>query len=103
MTLLSATPIERARKAHGRILQSLQAPGSQVALAKMLGVSESKVSRLKNESLEDALALLYLCEFEIVDEDAVTVRPETLQFMRQSLARVFSDDAMAKKLIEDDE
>ncbi len=103
MTLLSATPIERARKAHGRILQSLQEPGSQVALAKTLGVSESKVSRLKNESLEDALALIYLCGFKIVDEDAVTIRPEALQFMRQSLARVLADDAMAKTLFEGDE
>ncbi|MEY2342094.1 hypothetical protein AB4090_08305 [Acidithiobacillus sp. IBUN Pt1247-S3] len=74
-----------------------------MALSKTLGVSESKISRLKNEALEDALALIYLCGFKIVDEDAVTIRRDALQFMRQSLARVLADDAMAKSVFEADE
>ncbi len=93
MTILSGSPIEMARKAHGRILQSMQEPGSQLALAKALGVSQSK-----NEALKDALALIYLNGFKVVDEDAVTIRSEVLQFLRQRMSRVLVDDEMAKIL-----
>ena len=52
MGSVSPNPSERARKAYCAVLQRLQEPGTQVALASDIGVSESTISRFKNEQLE---------------------------------------------------
>lgn len=59
MTALLLSPAERARKAHARVLQALQVPGTARNLAQAMGVSEATISRTKTEKLEDAVALLY--------------------------------------------
>jgi AraC-like DNA-binding protein len=69
MSELSATPIERARKAHGRVLRALEEPGTARNLAQVLGTSETTVSRLKNEKLEDAITLIYHLGFKVVAQD----------------------------------
>ena len=51
MDPVSQPPQERARKAYSTVLQRLQAPGTQTALATTMGVSESTISRFKNEQL----------------------------------------------------
>lgn len=68
MSELSSTPIERSRKAHSAVLQSLQDPGTQRNVALALGVSESTVSRTK-ANLEDAITLLYQIGFKVVSQD----------------------------------
>lgn len=103
MSLLSATPAERARKAHGRLLHAMQEPGSQVALAKALGTSESTVSRIKNEALENALAMIYQLGFKVVREDRVCIDPGALDFMRRTTVRVMAQEDMAARMFEEDE
>lgn len=70
MTASSPTPLEKARKAHSALLQALQEGGKQGAIAVALGVSDSTVSRIKTEKVEDALNLLYLAGFKLVPADA---------------------------------
>lgn len=103
MSLLSHSPIERARKSHARILQSVQEPGSQVAIAKTLGTSESTVSRIKNQMLEDVLAFLYCAGWKVVQSDRVCVDPGALDFMRRTTSRVMSQSELAAQLWEEDE
>ncbi|MBI3157615.1 MAG: hypothetical protein HYZ20_19720 [Burkholderiales bacterium] len=79
MTELSCSPCERARKAHGRVLQCLQEPGTQRNLAHAMGVSEATISRVKTEKLEDALALLYQLGFKVVPSDRLCVPTDYLQ------------------------
>lgn len=69
MSELSRTPTERARKAHSAALQAMQDPGTQRTVAQVLGVSESTVSRIKTEKLEDAITLLYHLGFKVVPQD----------------------------------
>jgi hypothetical protein len=48
------------------VLQALQEPGRAVAIAAVMGVSESTVSRLKNEHLESLCELLAHAGLKIV-------------------------------------
>ena len=82
MTLLSCTASERARKAHCRVLQAMQDPGTQRNLAVALGVSEATISRVKTEKLEDAMAVLYQLGFKVVPQDHPNVPPDYLQALR---------------------
>jgi DNA-binding XRE family transcriptional regulator len=86
MAELSLTPAERSRKAFSRVLQRLQDPGTQRNLANMLGVSESTISRIKTEKLEDALALLYQLGFKVVPQDRYCVPADYLHAL-QVMAR----------------
>lgn len=103
MPELSLSPAERSRKAYGRFLQSLQEPGRQVALAAVLGVSESTVSRIKNERMEECLSLLYHAGFKVVPAEKVCITPDALAFMRQVTARVLASDDQARELFGGDE
>lgn len=69
MSALSLTPAERARKSLSKVLQSMQDPGTQRNVAQVLGVSESTVSRIKTEKLEDAITLLCHLGFKVVPSD----------------------------------
>jgi hypothetical protein len=100
MTELSLAPAERARKAHSRVLQSLQPAGTQVAVAAVLGVSESTVSRIKNDRLEEVLFFLYASGWKLVEADKVCVQREELAMLRGFYARAVKESA---QLFEDDE
>lgn len=69
MPQLSLTPTERARKSYSKVLQAMQDPGTQRNVAQVLGVSESTVSRIKSEKLEDAITLLCHLGFKVVPSD----------------------------------
>jgi AraC-like DNA-binding protein len=86
MPALSLTAPERARKAHARVLQALQEPGTARTLAQVMGVSEATISRTKTEKLEDALALLYQLGFKVVEQDRHCVPADYLQAL-QVMAR----------------
>ena len=92
MSQLSETPQERARKAYARVLQALGEPGRQVALAATLGTSESTISRLKTERLEDCLAVLYALGFKVVESNRICVTPTALEFMRQVTSRALANE-----------
>lgn len=88
MSELSANPVEKARKAHARVLQSMQAPGKGGAIAVVLGVSDSTVSRMKTEHLESALQLIYALGFKVVQGDSKCIDPATYQFLTNKHAHV---------------
>ena len=58
MNASSPTTTERARKSQSVILRAMQEPGRQTAAATCMGVSESTVSRMKSEQLEQFCLLL---------------------------------------------
>jgi hypothetical protein len=103
MSELLITPLERSRKAHSRFLQRMQEPGRGVALAASMGVSESTISRIKSDKVEDALALLYTCGFKLVSSDKVCVDVDELRMLRQSYARAVQNESIAAQLFGGDE
>ena len=100
-TQLSETPQERSRKAFARVLQVMGEPGRQVALAATLGTSESTISRLKTERLEDVLTVLYALGFKVVGSEKVCIDAQALEFMRATTARALNGGCA--NLWEDDE
>jgi len=50
------------------VLAAMQDPGTQRTVAQVLGVSESTVSRIKTEKLEDAITLLCHLGFKVVPQ-----------------------------------
>lgn len=87
---LSASGIEKARKAYARVLQAFADTGRATAIAAQLGVSDSTVSRYKNDKLEDAITLIYLAGFKIVDSHAVTVDVDELKGFRMQSMRLMA-------------
>jgi len=103
MPSLSCTPSERARKAHSRVLQSLQEPGAQRHLAAAMGVSEATISRVKTEKLEDAMALLYQLGFKVVPVERVCVDLQMYEAMTRIATRAMADAETARRLVWGDE
>lgn len=66
MSPVLPTVADRSRKMVATVLQRLQEPGRQVSIASAMGVSESTVSRLKNEHLESLCELLAHAGLKIV-------------------------------------
>ncbi len=81
MPQLSASALEKSRKAHGRVLQAMQEPGTARNVAQVLGVSEATISRTK-ACLEDAITLLYHLGFKVVPHDCAMVPSDYLQALR---------------------
>lgn len=81
----------------------MKGDASQHAIAAAIGASEATVSRIKNERLEECLALLYAAGFKVVSQEKVCVSAEALQFMRQVTARVLADEKRASELFLEDE
>lgn len=102
MTELQHEPRERSRKALAAVLQALQEPGTQKALAVALGTSESTLSRIKTEKLEDALTLVYQLGFKLVPSDRACVRRDAVEFLRQIAANVLSNEDSAWQALGDE-
>lgn len=101
---LSADLTEKARKAHSTVLRRLQEPGRQAAIATVMGVSESTVSRLKNDCSEQFCMLLSCAGLKIVASERVCVDPETYRAMAHIAGRAMQQPDVASKLLwEDDE
>eukprot|EP00456_Euglypha_rotunda_P001730 TRINITY_DN10334_c0_g2_i4.p2 TRINITY_DN10334_c0_g2~~TRINITY_DN10334_c0_g2_i4.p2 ORF type:complete len:115 (+),score=24.96 TRINITY_DN10334_c0_g2_i4:333-677(+) len=58
MSLSSPTPAERARKGAVLAARALAEPGRAAAVASVMGLSESTISRIKNERLDEILLFL---------------------------------------------
>jgi len=69
-----------------------------VALAATLGVSESTVSRMKTEQLENLLAFLYALGFKVVPQGKVCVDADELRMLRQTYARAVQCEQVAAQL-----
>lgn len=103
MPASSVTPAERSRKMVSFVLQALQEPGRQVAIAASMGVSESTVSRMKNEQLENMTLLLAHAGLKIVPADYVCVDRMTYESVAHLATRAMSRPEIAKQLIWEDE
>ncbi len=88
MNEFCSSVLEKARKAHSRVLQVMGKPGKGGELAHLLGVSDSTVSRMKTEQLEINIALIYGLGFKLVSEGEVTVDAEELHVLRRYYNRV---------------
>jgi hypothetical protein len=84
----SSPPAERACKAMQMVLQRLQEPGTALAAATAMGVSEATVSRLKNERMEDCLRLLAHLGLKVVPVEHRCVKAEAYAFLVQTHERV---------------
>lgn len=96
MPALSSSALEKARKAHSRVLQAMQEPGTARNVAQVLGVSESTISRQK-ATMEDAITLLYHLGFKVVPSDCELVPHDYLHAL-QVFARVGCSVEPAKTL-----
>lgn len=85
------------------VLTRLQDTGIQASLAIAQGVSESTISRIKNEKLEDAITLLVHLGFKVVSESKVCVDRSMYQAMVTIAGRAMSDSSTAQKLVWEDE
>jgi hypothetical protein len=103
MSQLCLSPLERSRNAHGRVLQAMQATGTGVALSIAMGKSEATISRIKNDQLEDVLALLYHLDFKIVTGSKVCVDVGELNMLRQTYSRAVQNEKLAAQLFGGDE
>lgn len=81
MATVSLPPDERARKAMHLVLQRLQEPGTALAAAVAMGTSESTVSRIKTERLEECLRLMAHLGLKVVPADFVCVNPDAYHFL----------------------
>lgn len=100
MNTSSDTTLGKARKAHSVVLRSLHEGAKQGAIAVAMGVSDSTVSRIKTEKLEDALTLIYLAGFKVVPQD-VKCYPADYVTALHTMARMHM--AAARSLEWDDE
>jgi len=103
MSELSNTPLERSRKALSSVLQAMQEPAIGKTLAISMGTSESTISRIKSEKLEDVLALVYQLGFKVVPSDRVCVDKRTYESIAHIASRAMADESTAQKLVWGDE
>lgn len=83
-----------------RVLQRMNDAATGVQLAVSTGFSETKVSRIKNDQLEDAVLLLAHLGFKVVASDQKCVHPAAYEFLVESHRRVVE---RAPELIWDEE
>lgn len=86
MTELSHCQNEIARKNERAILHALAAV-SQKAVCDAVGLSETKISRLKDGSLEQYCAALAFMGLKIVPIDVVTVTRAERRFMAEQMVK----------------
>lgn len=98
MPELCTPPLERSRKALSRVLQTMQDPGTARNVAQVLGVSESTISRTK-EQLDNALALMYQLGFKVVPEDHVCVQRDRYEAMSTLARAAMACEETSRKLI----
>lgn len=88
MTEVSKTPAETTRKGVQLALQALQEPAKAVSVAAAMGVSESTVSRIKTERLEEVVTFLAHLGLKVVPTEFKCVNPEAYAFLTSTHRRV---------------
>ena len=88
MPTLSRTPAETARKGVQLAFQVLQEPGRAVAAAATMGVSESTISRIKNERMEEVVLFLAALGLKVVPVEFKCVDPTAYAFLTSTHQRV---------------
>lgn len=91
MSAVSNAPPETARKGVQLALQRLQEGGKAGAVATAMGVSDSTVSRIKTERLEEVVLLLAHLGLKIVPADFKCVNPDAYAFLTRTHERVMRE------------
>jgi hypothetical protein len=91
MAPVSLPPAETARKGVQLALQRLQEPGKAGACAAAMGTSDSTVSRIKTERLEECVLLLAHLGLKVVPADFKCVNPEAYAFLTSTHERVMRE------------
>lgn len=103
MSELLISPAERSRKAHSLILAALSPSGTQKNLAQIMGTSETKVSLIKTDKLEDSVALIYQLGFKVVPSDRICVDRKKYAALETIARAAMADEANSKKLFWEEE
>jgi transcriptional regulator with XRE-family HTH domain len=83
------------RRNYSWLMRRLGKPGTQRAVAQMLGISESTVSELKNGgALERVIRIISAVQGKLVDEDTTCLDPIDKAFVNRILARTASSGAL---------
>lgn len=85
----SSDPAERARKSASILLQRLAPVGTQTAIAAAMGVSDSKISRLKEE-IAPLMEIAARCGLKLVDAEKICLKESEVKFLRETYAIVSS-------------
>ena len=88
MSASSRPPAETARKGVQLAFQALQEPGKAGAVAVSMGVSDSTVSRLKTERMEEVVLFLAHLGLKVVPAEFKCVDPEAYAFLTKTHERV---------------
>lgn len=88
MAEVCVPPPERARKTVQLVLQRLQEPGTGVAVAAAMGVSESTVSRMKTDHLEQVALFLACLGLKVVPSEFKCVDPAAYDFLTRTHEKV---------------
>jgi hypothetical protein len=88
MAAVSAVPAERARKTVQLVFQRMQDPGTGVAVAAAMGVSEATISRIKNERVEEVALLLACLGLKVVPTEFKCVEPTAYAFLTATHEKV---------------
>lgn len=95
MPVVSPTAEERSRKATSLVLQRLAPDGTQRNLAQVFGVSESTVSRMK-EQIEPVMRLVAQLGLKVVPIEMKCYRPDDIepyiQIAKQHMRKVENAD-----------
>lgn len=103
MSELSLTPTERARKAYSEFLNAMKPVGTAQKIAELMGTSETTISNIKNQKVEDALYLLYQLGYKLVPADKVCVSRDMYASVTTIARRAFANEETANSLMWDDE
>ena len=90
MSSVSKSPPETARKGVQLALQALQEPGKAGAVAATMGVSDSTVSRIKTERLEEVVLFLAHLGLKVVPTEFKCVDPAAYAFLTTTHQRVMT-------------
>lgn len=101
MSQSSPTTAGRARKTHLVMLRALQEPGRAVAIATALGISESSISRFKNDHLEQFASILTHSGLKVVPADYQCVDPKTFAAFEVLYERAMSLTTPSRLIFEE--
>lgn len=97
----SVSPPERARKSAVLVARALAEPGRAAALAIALGTSESTVSRIRNERLDEVLMFLAHLGLKVVPGDYQCVDQKTFAAFQVLWEKAMRQTSAAKLIFED--
>ena len=86
MNEFCSSVVEKARKAHARVLRSIE-KGGKTKLAQALGIANSGVTT-RMDFMEANITMLYHLGFKVVEEGEITVDRDELNVLRRYYNRV---------------